>query len=1535
MRPAVLRSCPSPQPLPSFQFLLSLGFLGLLSLGAFSAQSNAAEKANHRAAANDPLKILMIAGPPSHGYGAHEHYAGLKLLQESVLEANSHLSVEVVRGWPEDASKIESADAIVIYCDGGKRHVAMDHRDTIRDFLKRGGGLVALHYAVEMLPGESGDDWVELLGGHFEIHYSVNPHWVADFKTMPVHPVARGVKPFRADDEWYFNLRFSETGKLTHVLQAVAPEETMRRPDGHHSGNPDVRKKVAAGEPQTVAWAYEPEIGGRSFGFTGGHHHWNWAHEPVRRLVTNSIRWAAGDPIDSNPSEMKAIQAEDLLKNQDYPQPKKFNLPETAKRFEIDLANKVTNDGPPRLLAVSPLVTTETSRHQVDMQVDLNQLAADRRLYLVVTEGGDGFGCDHAAWIDPVLKGAKGELSLVDLDWISARSGFGEARKNANISGNPVKVRGSSIGTTSIGTHAESVICFEIPEGYDSMTVMGAIESDGTNQNNGETTSVRFAIYSGGEPKNLDELDDRLNHGQREPSNAIEGLEIAEGLEATLMGSEPDLKSLTNLDIDHRGRVWVCDVMNYRKRQGARPEGDRILILEDTTGDGKLDKVKTFYQGNDIDSAMGLCVLGNQVIVSASPTIWKFTDVDGDDVPDSKVAMFTETGQPQHDHSAHSFLFGPDGKLYWNFGNTGQQVKDADGETIVDIRGRAVVDNGQPLFGGMPFRCDVDGSNFEVLAHNFRNNWETTVDSFGSLWQSDNDDDGNRGTRINFVMEQGNYGYRDERTGAAWFNTDRINREDEIPRRHWHLNDPGVVPNMLQTGAGSPSGICMYEGRLLPERFWDQIIHCDPGPNVVRAYPAKADGAGYSATIEPLMTGTIDKWFRPADVCVAPDGSLFVTDWYDPGVGGHRQEDSDRGRLFRLSPPGVKYTVPKFDFTTATGCAAALRNPNLSVRYMAWTGLHALGRNASTAKSTISELETLYADENPRIRARAMWLLGQIAEDRAAFVKRVIADENSDIRVAGIRLAKLIGLSVAEVCGSAASDPSPAVRRELALAIRYDVTDAMPIVWADLAVQHDGSDRWYLEALGIGSDVRPNDCFAAWTNQIGEDWNTPGGRDIVWRTRADAAAEKLVELIADPSRPLEDTNRYFRALEYHNDEVRAAALKKLLVANPIANPVVRETLVVNDSDRKSPGQPQAQSRSRAHSRSQVEQDEIMVRAVMRMPGRVDLASFPKAEAAIARHIARRVGQDDYLGLVERFQPAGVEASIYAMMVDGSDNTRSLKAAQHLIKGPDGYAKFVDYLLTMPVDQAQRIASLLGTMGNARATKILDRAMSQADLSYEVRSASVRGLAKNNLGVEALLAHAEAKTMPGDLKLLAGGLLSASADSDIVERAAKVLPLPESSGSAALAPLDQLAAMTGDVAHGMDLFRGKATCSKCHIVNQFGAQVGPDLSEIGSKLSREAMFTSILDPSAGISHNYENYIVLLDSGQIISGVMVSQTDEKLVIRNAEAIDLEIDPEEVEEMTKSEVSIMPANLHQTTDQQGLVDIVEYLMTLKKAS
>ncbi len=173
-----------------------------------------------------------------------------------------------------------------------------------------------------------------------------------------------------------------------------------------------------------------------------------------------------------------------------------------------------------------------------------------------------------------------------------------------------------------------------------------------------------------------------------------------------------------------------------------------------------------------------------------------FYDDNGDLKADRKDdVLFTGIGGAQHDHGIHAFIFGPDGKLYFNFGNEGKQIKDKDGKPIVDMAGNEVAASRKPYQEGMVFRCNLDGSEFETLGWNFRNNWEVAVDSFGTLWQSDNDDDGNqrRADQLRDGVRQLRLQGRDDRRGLEDAAHEPWRRR--FPQRHWHLNDPGVVPN--------------------------------------------------------------------------------------------------------------------------------------------------------------------------------------------------------------------------------------------------------------------------------------------------------------------------------------------------------------------------------------------------------------------------------------------------------------------------------------------------------------------------------------------------------------------------------------------------------------------------------------------------------------------------------------------------------------------------------------------------------------------
>ncbi|MDC0050863.1 HEAT repeat domain-containing protein, partial [Verrucomicrobia bacterium] len=658
------------------------------------------------------------------------------------------------------------------------------------------------------------------------------------------------------------------------------------------------------------------------------------------------------------------------------------------------------------------------------------------------------------------------------------------------------------------------------------------LDNGGTDQGAcGNVSSVKFHVFTQ-RPKFVKVASGGgQSTGGRKPEEAIENLDVHEALQVEVFAAEPMMLSPSNIDIDHRGRVWVCEVINYRRHNGKRPEGDTILILEDTNGDGKADTKKIFYQGRDIDSAHGVCVLSTpdgkntRVIVSALDKVQVFTDVDGDDKADKKETLFSGISGSQHDHGIHQFMFGPDGRLYFNFGNSGKQLKDKDGKPIVDRVGNEVNDRRQPYQQGMVFRCYLDGSELETLGWNFRNNWMVAVDSFGTIWQSDNDDDGNRGVRINFVMEYGNYGYRNELTGAGW-RSKRTNMEKTVPERHWHLNDPGVMPNLLLTGAGSPTGICVYEGDLLPKVFQGQMIHCDAGPSIVRSYPVKQSGAGYTAEIVNILDGAKgDKWFRPSDVKVAPDGSLIVADWYDPGVGGHNMQDLDRGRLFRVTPKGHKgYKLPKIDFKTTEGLIAALQNPNNSVRHVAWMELHKQQNESKPA------LLKLAADKNPRMRARSLWLLSQIKGNQQATVVLAAKDKDENIRGMALRIARQHKLDVIPLISEMSGDGSALVRRECLIALRHNESKEAPHIWAMLANAHDGKDRWYLEALGLAADKQENKFFDNWV--AGAKLNTAAARDIIWRNRGTHGAKHIADIVLDKKTTEEEKPRYLRALDF-------------------------------------------------------------------------------------------------------------------------------------------------------------------------------------------------------------------------------------------------------------------------------------------------------------------------------------------------------------------------------------------------------------------
>jgi hypothetical protein len=394
---------------------------------------------------------------------------------------------------------------------------------------------------------------------------------------------------------------------------------------------------------------------------------------------------------------------------------------------------------------------------------------------------------------------------------------------------------------------------------------------------------------------------------------AAQSLAVPEGLEATLFAAEPLLSSPSDIDVDARGSVWVCE----------------------------------------------------------------FHDDDGDLKADQRETLFSKIGTPQHDHSVHAFVVGPDGRWYFNFGNTGKAVPDKDGNPVTD------------------------------------------------------------------------------------------------------------------------------------------------------------------------------RWFRPSDVCVAPDGSLIVADWYDPGVGGHGMGDTEKGRIYRIAPKGQAWRVPSVELKTVAGAIAALASANHCTRAMA---LERLGREPAAAGPALAE--AFESAREPWLKARLAWAAGMLPGQSEAWIKRLAADKDENLRVVALRMCRLTKGDVLALVETFTADPAASVRREATIALKGLRGERADRAWAALAARHTAGDRWELEALGIGADGpsglagenQRDGRLAAWLQLIGGNWKTPAGREVVYRSRAAISPQLICEAIGDASVGTSESLAMIRALDFQDRQRVAEAVRLLVVS---------------------------------------------------------------------------------------------------------------------------------------------------------------------------------------------------------------------------------------------------------------------------------------------------------------------------------------------------------------------------------------------------
>ncbi len=279
----------------------------------------------------DTTNILFLAGARSHASGEHEFKAGCMLLAKALNEQSGlDIKATVISGWPKDESVFDGVDAVIIYSDGTS--VIKKGWEKADKLAKSGCGLMFMHYAVHPSPEEGEQYFRPWIGGAMETGYSVNPHWVADLRALPEHPVSNGVTDLvRAYDEFYYSMRFQkDREQVLDLVTATPTKERVKRIINLWNEN----GVNGIGNPQTLMWGIERKDGGRGVGFVGGHYHRNWAIDGFRQIVLNSIVWVAGAEVPKGGVKSSTVTVDDLNANLDVYEGK------TNPRIELPVAEK-------------------------------------------------------------------------------------------------------------------------------------------------------------------------------------------------------------------------------------------------------------------------------------------------------------------------------------------------------------------------------------------------------------------------------------------------------------------------------------------------------------------------------------------------------------------------------------------------------------------------------------------------------------------------------------------------------------------------------------------------------------------------------------------------------------------------------------------------------------------------------------------------------------------------------------------------------------------------------------------------------------------------------------------------------------------------------------------------------------------------------------------------------------------------------------------------------------------------------------------
>ena len=975
------------------------------------------------------------------------------------------------------------------------------------------------------------------------------------------------------------------------------------------------------------------------------------------------------------------------------------------------------------------------------------------------------------------------------------------------------------------------------------------------------------------------------------PDEEMKHFHLPPGFEIQLIVADPEIGQPTNINFDSAGRLWINSTLEYPYPSKDEKPRDATRYMTDTDGDGVPDKIHVYAEGLNIP--MGVAKVKKGVLGFSIPNIYLFEDTDGDGKSDKREIAYSEFGFRDTHGMASSFRPWVDGWVYACHGfNNDSSVKGSDSSPVA-------------MNSGNSYRVKPDGSHIEQWTWGQVNPFGLAFDQWGNLYSSDCH------TKPAFMLLRGAY-------------------YPSFGKPHDGL---GFGPEMMDHLHGSTgiAGIVVYDADHLPTEYRGNLLIGNPVTGRINRDKLEQHGSSYRAIEQPDFLSCDDRWFRPVDIAIAPDGSLYVADFYNCIIGhyevrlDHPRRSRSKGRIWRIvykGTPEIPATAsrPMGDLTKldAASLVKKLADTNINVRTFATNEL--VDRIGPSAVSAVREILSTATPATQR--AHGLWVVERLAGLTPDEVKRLINDPEPLVRTHAVKAMEerrdwpASEPDIRKLVIERLSDSNPFVVRASAeaLGVHANRANIEPLLEVWRKAPADDTHLIHADRIALRNNLRD-------LGSINDIAISLGGTTDVYNRFADVSggiqnADAALFLLAHVQRDDFDRGRRH---EFFHHSARYLAPEKLkdlyAAARKVAGSDVGAQMdllraLFNASQERGQQLPAEELAWASDVSGQLlkSTDGNVCRAGIEFSRDLRLASASGRLQELAKrdspHGSCRSLSLEALGQID---PKQATTLLVAIVEDANDATDIRKPA----------------------------AELLGKLKDPASTPVLVKLFTVA--SADLATFVARGLSWSDAGGDALLKCMEEGKAPTDLlndgvvahELRFRGIPNKDAR---IEALKKTIPTPDEALRKIMAA--RRGAFNSEKASAD---RGKAVfkknCGICHQIAGDGAKIGPQLDGVGIR-GLDRILEDTLDPDRNVDQAFRRTTFLKNDGSVVNGLILRREGAVIVIADAQGREIRLSESDVDEQQASKLSPMPSDVARTLPPGDFDDLVAYLLKQQQA-